>query len=194
MQIVKNKYFRQKSFFPIKPQLLFLFTVSICLLTFSCLKTIKFPNWYQPHVRLCRIRNQLKTMQYYTFRWLLIKFGKFQDNISDKILSTLTLLYLLIISMQILEMAGWKYVCSASIMILTSTSFAILMIWFSLRSILRNISSSFVDIWDIRRRIWPVFGSGTRKESERFMFSSRMLVHGNKWTILKDKTWMYGKK
>lgn len=50
---------------------------------------------------------------------------------------------------------------------------------------LRNISSSFGGICDVKRRICPVLGSGTRKVSDKSQLSSTMPDQGKRWRILR---------
>lgn len=58
---------------------------------------------------------------------------------------------------------------------------------FKRRIIFLNISSSLGGSWLMSRRIWPVWGSGTLKVSDKPKFSSMIPDHGNKWRILKTK-------
>lgn len=53
------------------------------------------------------------------------------------------------------------------------------------RIMFRNISSSFSGICEMSRRIWPVFGSGTRNVSLNWQLSSTIPDHGNKCKILE---------
>lgn len=63
-----------------------------------------------------------------------------------------------------------------------------LAIVFNRRIMLRNISSSFAGIWEISRRICPVWASGTRNVSLSCEFSSTIPDQGNKCRILNTRT------